>query len=63
MLPWSADHLRALKEPHATKMKRNEFLREKIGKQMDRIQECKEVTKNITGTGGGTHPSHHTQSK
>jgi uncharacterized protein (DUF1786 family) len=58
MLPWSADHLKALKEPHATKMKRKKF-----GKQMDRIQECKEVTENITRTGGGTHPSHCTQSK
>jgi hypothetical protein len=63
MLAWSADHLTALKQPHATKMKRNEILRKKIEKQMDRIQECKEVTENITGNGGGTHPSHHTQSK
>jgi len=25
---------------------------------MNRIQDCKEVTENITGTGGGIHPSH-----
>jgi len=43
-------------------MKRNEFLRKTIVKQMDRIQECKEVTEDITGTEGGIHPSHRTQS-
>jgi len=42
------------KNPLQLKLKRNEFLRKKIGKQMDRIQECKEVTENITGK--GPHP-------
>jgi hypothetical protein len=43
----SADHLKALKEPHATKMQSNEILKKKIGKQMDRIQVWKNTINNF----------------